>query len=85
MTLTVLACLTALLLFPGATTAVVVQSHASGKQSVRIISVLTILALAAAVCSGLMRFPSITFGSFRQVYVHGFGLNLLDKTCVRLC
>lgn len=83
--LTVLACLTALLLFPGATTAVVVQSHATGKQSVRLISLLTILALAAAVCRGLMRIPSTTLSNFRQVYTHGFGPDLLDKTCVCLC
>jgi hypothetical protein len=85
LTLTVLACLMALLLFPGATTAVVVRSHATGKQSVRFISVLTILAFAAAVCRGLLRIPAITLSNLRQLYVHGFGPNLLDKTCVCLC
>jgi hypothetical protein len=83
--LTVLACLVALLLFPGATTAVVVRSHATGKQSVRVISVLTILAFAAAVCRGLLRIPSVSLSNFRQIYAHGFGPDLLDQTCVCLC
>lgn len=83
--LTVLVCLLALLLFPGATTAVVVRSHSTGKQSVRLISVLTILAFAMAVCRGLLRSPYASLHSFRQVCAHGFGPDLLDKTCVRLC
>jgi hypothetical protein len=83
--LTVLICLLALLLMPGATTTMVVQSHSSGKQTIRFISLLSLLAMAAAVCRGIMRVPAITFGSFRQVYAHGFGPDLLDKTCVRLC
>jgi hypothetical protein len=82
---TVLACLLALLLLPGATTAMVVQSHASGKQSVRFISVLSLMLMAAAICRGVMRVPFVTFHSFRQVYSHGFGPALLDKTCARLC
>jgi hypothetical protein len=82
--LTVLVCLVALLLFPGATTAVVVRSHATGKQSVRFISVLTILAMAV-VCRGLMRVPSVAVNNSRQVYALSFGTDLLDKTCVRLC
>jgi hypothetical protein len=82
---TVLACLLALLLMPGDTTAMVVQSHASGKQSVRIISLLSLLVLAAVICREMMRVPTITFHGFRQVYAHGFGPDLLDKTCVRLC
>lgn len=81
----VLSCLLALLLMPGATTAMVVQSHASGKQSIRFFSVFSLLVLAAAICRGIMRVPSITFHSFRQVYSHGFGPALLDKTCARLC
>ena len=85
LTLAVLACLVVLLLFPGATTAVVVRSHATGKQSVRLISVLTILAFAAAVSSGLLRIPMIALSNLRQVYTHGFGFDLLDKTCVHLC
>ena len=83
--MTVLACLLALLLLPGATTAMVVQSHASGKQSIRFFSVFSLLVLAAAICRGIMRIPSVTFHSFRQVYSHGFGPDLLDKTCARLC
>ena len=81
----VLACLLALLLMPGATTAMVIQSHASGKQSIRFISLLSLLVMAAAICRGIMRIPAITFHSFRQVYSHGFGPDLLDKTCARLC
>ncbi len=82
---TVLACLLALLIMPGETTTMVVQSHSSGKQSVRVISLLSLLVLAATVCRELMRVPAMTFHSFRQVYAHGFGPDLLDKTCVRLC
>jgi hypothetical protein len=81
---TVLACLLALLLMPGDTTASVVQSHASGKQLVRLISLLSLLVLAAAICRE-MRVHTIVFHGFRQVYAHGFGPDLLDKTCVRLC
>lgn len=82
---TVLACLLALVLMPGATTEMVAQSHASGKQSVRFISLLSLLVMAAVICRELMRVPTITFHGFRQVYAHGFGPDLLDKTCVRLC
>jgi hypothetical protein len=83
--ITVLACLAALLLMPGATTAVVVRSHPSGKQSVRFISFLSILAMAAAVCQGFVRIPSLSLHNLRSVMTHGFGPDLLDKTCVRLC
>lgn len=82
--LAVLVCLLALLLMPGAITAMVVQSN-SGKQSVRYISLLSLLAMAAVICREMMRVPTITFHGFRQVYAHGFGPELLDKTCARLC
>ncbi len=81
----VVICLMALLLMPGATTAVVVRSHATGKQSVRVISVLTLLAFAAAVSNGLLRLSSQWLHGLRQVSTHGYGPCLLDKTCARLC
>ena len=81
----VLACLLALLLMPGATTAMVIQSHASGKQSIRFISLLSLLVMAAVICRELMRVPTMTFHGFRQIYAHGFGPDLLDRTCVLLC
>jgi hypothetical protein len=83
--ITILACLAALLLMPGATTAVVVRTHPSGKQSIRFISFLSILALAAAVCQGFVRLSSALLHDPRFVEAHGFGPDLLDKTCVRLC
>ena len=83
--ITVLVCLTALLLMPGATTAVVVRTHPSGKQSIRFISFLSILALAAAVCQGFVRSSSVLLHDLRFIQTHGFGPDLLDKTCVRLC
>jgi hypothetical protein len=81
----VMACLAALLLMPGATTAVVVRSHSSGKQSLRFISVLSILAMAAAVCQGFVTIRAMSLQSLRSMATHGFGPDLLDKTCVRLC
>jgi hypothetical protein len=83
--ITILVCLAALLLMPGATTAVVVRTHPSGKQSIRFFSFLSILALAAAVCQGFMRAPSASLHDPRFVESHAFGPDLLEKTCVRLC
>ncbi len=81
----VLSCLVAMVLMPGATTAVVVPSHTHGKQTVRIISVLSILALAAAAYQGMVRNPASPIGSFRQVCRYAFGTDLLDQICTRLC
>ena len=81
----ILVCLTALILTPNAITTVVVHSHSSGKQFVRVISLLTTIVLAAGICQGLLSLPGRTHSLFRQVYLHGFGPDLLDKTCARLC
>ncbi len=83
--LTLLSCLVALLMMPGATSMVFVRSHSTGKQIVRVISVLTLVALAAAVCQGFLHSHDAAFHASRQVYLHGFGPDLIDKTCVRLC
>jgi hypothetical protein len=83
--ITVLACLAALLLMPGATTAVMVRTHPSGKQSVRFFSLLSVLVLAAAVCQGLVSDQRLSLHGFRSIQTHPFGLDLLDKTCARLC
>jgi hypothetical protein len=80
---TILSCLLALLLMPGATTAVVERTHPSGKQFVRIASLLSMIVLAVGFYRGLH--TGILGSSFRLVYAHGFGSDLLDKTCVRLC
>ena len=82
--LAVLVCLLALLLMPGATTAAVVQSHSNGKQLARAFSLLTMIILAAG-CVGALRIPTGAHHRFRQVYLHGFGPDLLDITCARLC
>jgi hypothetical protein len=81
----ILVCLTVLILTPNAITTVVVQSHSSGKQFVRVISLLTIIVLAAGICQGMLSLPGRAHVLFRQVYLHGFGPDLLDKTCARLC
>ena len=80
---TILSCLLALLLMPGATTAVVERTHPSGKQFVRIVSLLSMIVLAVGFARGLS--TSILGASFRLVSAHGFGPDLLDKTCARLC
>jgi hypothetical protein len=82
--LVILGCLLALLLMPGATTAVVVRTHASGKQYVRAFSVLTMIILAAGY-SGLLHSPSSTNLMFRRAYLHRIGPDVVDITCARLC
>jgi hypothetical protein len=81
----ILLCLLALVLTPNAVTAVVVQSHASGKQFVRVLSLLSIIVLAAGAVQGMLHIPGSPHGLFREVFLHGFGPDLLDKTCARLC
>lgn len=81
----VLVCLAALFVTPSAIGTVVVHSHTNGKQFVRVIGFLTIIFLAAGVIQGMLYVPGCPPALFRQVYVHGFGPDLLDKTCARLC
>jgi hypothetical protein len=74
----------AMLLVPGATTAVLVQTG-GGKQVVRVISLGVLALLALAIYRGVFDLASVHASPFRQVSVHGFGPDLLDKTCARLC
>lgn len=83
--LTIVACLLSLLLMPGPTSAVVVQTPGQGKQVIRVVSVLALMMMAVAINRGLFRSTLALFHSFRVVFAHGFGPDLLDKTCARLC
>ncbi len=83
--MTVLTCIVGLLVVPGAGSTVMVQTQPSGKQFVRVFSIFTLLAMAAAVCSGTRVLPATELHHLRQVERHGFGPDLLDKTCARLC
>jgi hypothetical protein len=81
----VLSCMVALLLMPGATTAVISHSHASGKRLVRVVSVVSLMALAATEYRGILHTPNTLFHTSRQVYAPGSGHDLIDVTCARLC
>jgi energy-coupling factor transporter transmembrane protein EcfT len=81
----VLVCLATLFLTPNAISTVVVHSHTNGKQFVRVIGFLTMIFLAAGMVQGMLYIPGHPHGLFRQVYIHGFGPDPLDKTCARLC
>jgi ABC-type Fe3+ transport system permease subunit len=84
-TIALLVCLVVLLLMPGAITAMVVRSHSSGKQIIRVLSLLTLVMMAAVICCGLLHLNARYFSRYRQVFLHGYGPNLLDLTCARLC
>ena len=72
-------------MLPGATTMVLVNTQPGGKQMVRVVSAVALVALAATAYLGLLHAPDSSFHISRQVYLHGFGPELIDKTCVRLC
>jgi hypothetical protein len=83
--LAIVACLLSLLLMPGPTSAVIVQTPGQGKQLIRVVSVLALMMMAVAINRGLFRSTFALFHSFRVVFAHGYGPDLLDKTCARLC
>jgi hypothetical protein len=73
-----------MLLVPGATSAMLVQTS-GGKQVVRVVNLGVLALLALFLSRGIIRSTSLLLYPHRQVYVHGFGPDLLDKTCARLC
>ncbi|MGZ3437799.1 MAG: hypothetical protein ACXU9O_16125 [Gemmatimonadaceae bacterium] len=82
--ISLLICLVALLLVPGMT-ALMVRSHATGKQVVRLVSAHFVLTLASAsVYRWLLRAPLIRWRSLLLV-VHGLGGDLLEQTCILRC
>jgi hypothetical protein len=81
--ISLLVCLLALLLVPGLTT-VVVRSHATGKQMVRLVNVHVLLALASgANYRSLLRPPTVGWSALSQL-LQGSRSNLLE-TCVLRC
>ena len=82
--ISLLVCLVALLLVPGMTT-LMVRSHTTGKQIVRLVGAQFLLVLAtASVYRFMLRPPSLRWASLWQV-VHGPGGDLLEQTCVLRC
>ncbi|HWR13340.1 MAG TPA: hypothetical protein VN577_00820 [Terriglobales bacterium] len=82
---TALICVLALLLMPSTISAMNVPATSHGKQLVRVVSLLTMVVLIAHMCCGVLRCSGSLFGRSWQVHPHGYGPNLLEVTCARLC
>jgi len=79
--ISLLLCLVAILLMPGATT--VVRTH--GKHTVRLVTVHSLLMMASVlVYRDMLRPPRIDWIARRQAS-NGSGSNLLHETCVLRC
>ncbi|HVZ18953.1 MAG TPA: hypothetical protein VG897_17685 [Terriglobales bacterium] len=82
--ISLLICLVALLVVPGMTT-LIVRSHTSGKQVVRLLGAQMVLTLALALAyRWILRPPSARWSSLPQG-IHGLGWDLLEQTCVLRC
>jgi hypothetical protein len=81
--ISLLICLVAMLLVPGMT-ALMVRSHTTGKQVVRLVNAHFLLTLASASVYRWMLTPSAQWAGLRQV-VHGSVSDLLGQTCVMRC
>jgi hypothetical protein len=82
--LALLVCLLILFIAPDASAGKFLQANGL-KQLIRVLTVIALAALALAINGSNFRLISLLLYPLRKVYLHGFGPDLLDKTCARLC